>query len=476
LASAHQLNLMKMYMDNEIKRLKNYAEAEKYYRNQTNCSLPSKYEAELQRRYPRLRANYCRPVIDTMAGRLKVTNVRCEDKKTAAYLQDVWRKNKMDKYSLKNLKQAIKLGDSFILVWPDDENKTSKITVLDPATCFPMYADDDGTMLWFKRQWVGFDKDGNPAAFKFIYYPDRVERFIYKVSAVQILEKTSLSQLAVANWEDYTEDGLPASYNHSCGIPFVHFANRADECPFGESELQDVFGLQDALNIQLHILMNVGEFSGFMQGVITGVVKQDFETDENGDPIIRMTAGDFLTISDTEARAYMLPQSSPDGVISVIDETIDVIAETTLTPRSALEASAGNAITSGYALSKAEAPLIRKCEEGQTNFGCSYEEVFSLVIQQARIMGISEVAEIDAYPEWMPLTDESPTDKLTRAQENAIYVEQKVVSRQYVQRELGLTQDEIDKILDEIKQEDEAAIDRAIGGMIHGSGELEDED
>jgi hypothetical protein len=326
-------------------------------------------------------------------------------------------------------------------------------------------------MLYFKRQWVGFDEQGIPTAYKYVYYSDRVEMFYNKINNNELIRATSASYLASANWMPYPNKD-EYIINHPYGIPFVHFANRPDESPYGESELHDIYGLQDAINTQLHVLANVGELCGYKQGIFTGVTQEDFpEKTIDGNPSLKMMAGDFLAFQRDETKAYMLDQSTPDGVLSVINSLIDRVADVSLTPRSSLESDSGGTASSGYALSKIEAPLIRKCEEGQVIFGSCYEDVFRLVISQARKMKVQGIEEVNAYPEWMPLTDESPSDKLAKAQENQVYIDKQVVSRQYVQRELGLTQEEIDAVNKEIAEEQDSELNRIMSGLAHADSQ-----
>ena len=468
----HQLNLEKLNSENEMKRLDEYQKAIKYYENETAQFVAEKIRIKIGERFKELRVNYCDPVVNALVSRLKVTNVRCEDEDVAKYLQSVWRKNKMDRFHIKNMRQAIKLGDSFVLVWPDEINKISKITVLDPSTCFPVYEDDEGTLLWFKRQWLGFNKEGAVTAFKFIYYPDRVERFY----AMPDRTKTSiaLSDFANMTWIEYTEDDQEAIIKHPYGMPFVHFANRPDDSPYGESEIHNIYGLQDAINSQIINLVRIGEFCGAKQGVLKGASPDDFPKDKNGNPMINIDIGDWLVISNPEGSVSSIDQSSPDGVVKILDTLIDKIAEVTRTPKAVLESSDGNA-ASGFALSKVEAPLIAKCNESQVVFGSCYEDVFKLILKQARAMGVSEAKEIDAYAEWLPLTEESPSDKYTKAQEMGIWIDKKVVSRAYARRELGLTNQEIGKIKEELSQETESDIMAAMYGLDHQSDPINDE-
>ena len=161
-------------------------------------------------------------------------------------------------------------------------------------------------------------------------------------------------------------------------------------------------------------------------------------------------------------------------MVKILDTLIDKIAEVTRTPKAVLESSDGNA-ASGFALSKVEAPLIAKCNESQVVFGSCYEDVFKLILKQARAMGVSEAKEIDAYAEWLPLTEESPSDKYTKAQEMGIWIDKKVVSRAYARRELGLTNQEVEKVELEISEETEADIMAAMYGLEHQNDPTNDD-
>ena len=455
----------------ETARLQSYEKATQYYKGVGPFSLPKKLQKAISTRYPHLKGNYCDVIVNAMVSRLTATNVRCEDGSKAKFLQSVWRNNQMDAKNITNMRQAIKLGDSFVLVWPKADKSGSTITVLESDTCFPYYMDDDGTLASFKRQWIGFLPDTKPAAFKYIYYTNRVERYYLALSQKDIDTTTSLALATSANWLPYDLDGEAAVHSHPYGMPFVHFANKKEISPYGTSEQENMYGLQDAINIMLHVLARVGEFSGSKQGVLTGVSKTDFPNkDKDGNPYINLDVGDFLTFVDQEAKAYMLDQTSPDGVVTVIDGFIDNLAITSRTPRSVMDAPDSGTAASGFALAKMEAPLISKCTEAQVVFGAAYEQLFNLITQQSKLMGVegaNGLSDDSAYIEWAPLTDKSPSDKLAEAQTYNIYIDKKVLSTKAVQRELGYTEEEQKKINKEIADFDEDEMNRALMGAAH---------
>ncbi len=460
-------NQKKMEMDalqREERRLRIYREADRYFHGQGKVILPPKFSVSMRARYPKLKANYCKTIVNAMVSKLKVTNVRCEDKQTGDYLQNIWRASKMDARNIKNIRQAVKRGDSFLLVWPDVKTKTSQIHVLDAETCFPFYLDDEGTLLYFKRQFIGFNLKGEPAAFKFIYYHDRLEKFYSPVSVAIMNSGSRVESLSLTNWLPYEEDGFSSVVRHPYGIPIVHFVNNQDESPFGESEISNVLGLNDAINAQLINLMRVGEFCGAKQGIISGVSSGDFPQTSDGKPRIDMNAGDFMAFQNHEAKAWQLDQSTPTGILDIIHELIDLIAQTSRTPKSILEMS-DSGVASGFALSKVEGPMISKCSEAQVVFGSSYEEVFQIILKQAAILRVPNLKDVDAYAEWSPLTEETPQDLLTKAQTLDVYKNMGAISKGYVQRDLGLTEEEIAKINLESASEGESDLDRILAGL-----------
>ncbi|EIW20722.1 MULTISPECIES: phage portal protein [Pelosinus] len=460
-----QLSLMSIIMINEQARLNHYDKCQDYYEGNQPLKVPEKYKKIIETEY-NIKANYCKPIIEAPVSRLKVEGIKCEDKVVNKFLTDIWDNNRMDAKSIKFHRNAVKKGDSFAQVWPKFIHGTDKpigyeIKFLRPDIVFPMYqSDDDESLAWVKKQWLTFDLDGLPMARKDIFYHDRIERYVATVS--HYMGALSLGGYAMLQWQGYNQDGFEPILKNPYGIiPIVHFKNREDDCPFGTTELEDAFTLQDGINKLIIDLMRTSDFQAFKQRYISGADEDSFEIDEKtGKRTVQSNPGDVWLLPE-ESKVGDLEAADPKGILESIDKLIDLLAEVTRTPRNILQDSAGSA-SSGFALQKVEQPLIDKVQEMQISFGNSYEDINKILMT----MGIhhKEIAKIEKTETiWKELTQTSPADKLTIAQERQVKKQNKVISAAEWQRLEGYTEEEIDNINAEIAAETELATADTLG-------------
>ena len=470
----------KWLQDEEEARMQYYETCQKYYEGNQPLKVPEKYRAIINQAY-NIKANYCDAIVNAPVARLKIDGISCEDEETLTALTDVCKYNRMDAKSIKLHRNAIKKGDSFAQVWPHFPKGSKipdryEIKFLSPEVCLPIYATDDAeSMLFLRKQWISFDASGQPVAHKWLFYPDRIERFYFLVS--KSTTSMTLNDYARATWMPDETDGFPAVLSNPYGmIPIVHFRNLEDESPFGTSELHNAMPVQDGINKLIIDLLRTDDFQAFKQRYVLGVEEEEIPLNsETGKRELASNPGDVwrFTGGPQETMVGELAAGDSTSLLADINSLVDHLCSITQTPRTSIQDSQGTA-SSGYALAKIEAPLINKVKEKQISFGNSYEDINKLLIAQMQCHGAltkGEPAETTVL--WANLSSDSPQEKFYEAQRKQILKQNKVISIKRWQQDEGFTEEEITAMQKEITEEGEAAAADLLG---HSFGNVQQVD
>lgn len=463
-----------MLFQNEIARLTNYDKYKNYYDGIQPLMLPAKLKNILQSDYGIL-ANYCVGVVDAPVAKLKIKSIQCDNPDVAKFIKTQFKKNRMDS-KIANLHRGTLIkGDGFISVWPyftkDNKPVRYDITIIRPEEIFPFYSSDDERSLeYVVRQWVGWNSELNrPQAYKWIYFPDRIERYISNSNNITVNMPQSMLLNLYNAWTPYDPDGLGTIIKNPYGIiPIIHFRNKAYDCPFGSSSLENVIPIQDAINKTLVDLMRIVDLQAFSQRIITGIDQESIPKDSSGERKLKAGPDENWVFADSEAKVTELRPTDLKGLLDTLDKLIEQVCSVSKTPKMQFNDQKGNA-SSGFALAKMEAPLIEKCEELQVSFSNGYEDLINLLLVQAQFHGdisFDVIPDIDIN--WNSLIEISPTDALQEAQRLQFLKTNGVISAQEWARLEGYDPIQIKNIQDEIKKENEENMSNVLGHSFTG--------
>ena len=460
-------------LDEEEARMHYYEKCQKYYDGLHKILAPDKY-LDMVRHHYGIRVNYCDPVVEAPVSRLSIEGLSCDDPKTLEALNKVWKYNRMDAKSIKLHRNAIKKGDAFAQVWPHFPAGSItpdryEIKFLTPDIVLPIYESDDSESLTMvRKQWVSFNADGLPMAHKWLFYTDRIERYYYLLN--RNITSMTINDYSRLNWMEDTTDGFPGTIENPYGfIPIIHFRNKEDDSPFGNSELHNAFSIQDGINKLVVDLMRTADFQAFKQRYVTGVEEEELPLNpDTGQRELRSNPGDVWRFGgDGVTNAVTvgeLESADPTGILSSIDKLVDHLSAVTRTPKSSLQDSEGTA-SSGFALSKVEAPLLDKVAEKQISFGNSYEDMNRLLIIMMQYHGdLPHSREIpETSTNWRSSTSESAEEKLYGAQRKQILKQNSVISAKQWALEEGYTEEEIATMQNDIQSESESQTASMLG-------------
>ena len=244
-------------------RWQNYKLYRRYYEGQHELAFATeKFRTTFGQMFKEFSENACRTVVDSLADRLKITGfettkaaitkeqvqiplptpaspqipggqlnrqkVTVQDP-LADQLWKIWKDNKMNRKATKVHKEAMRLGDSYVIVWPQADGEPG-IWPQRGDQCCVRYDDETGDQIELGSK-IWYD-DREKMWYCNLYYPDApITKF--RMSSTQTANVPTFSAHA-DRWEVYEEVDNP--YGR---VPLFHFPNAAT-CEYGYSELKDI--------------------------------------------------------------------------------------------------------------------------------------------------------------------------------------------------------------------------------------------
>jgi hypothetical protein len=305
----------------------------------------------------------------------------------------------MDLRSGEIILEALMLGDSYAMVWPNDEpgDPLDKRPMIYPCSAFETYVaysrEKPGKRIWAAKYW----QDEETGAYRMtLYYPDRIERYSTK-------EKQSTAPAKESAFEPYRgpDSNEPETVVNEWGeVPIFHFANNARRLGYaGQSELKHIIPLQDALNKAVADMLVAMEFSAYRQRWVTGL-------EEVRDPVTQEVINPFNPGADRvwsaplEAKFGEFAQTDLGQFLNVQDSLRSEIARVSATPLHHFMLMTGS-WPSGESLKTAEAPFIAKATDRQISFGNVWEDVIALAL---RMTGASHAHLTTVWKDAAPAT------------------------------------------------------------------------
>jgi hypothetical protein len=266
---------------------------------------------------------------------------------------------------------------------------------------------------------------------KTVYLPGEIRKYI--------MSKTG-------NWEPFQDVGDPTwplpwvdSAGDPLGIPVIEFAN------LGGSEIEQVIGLQNALNKTWLDLIAAADASGFPILAIEyqgeggfGSIQDD--ADIEGADEFRFSPGRAIEVDN--ANVKRLDAANLQPMIETMWTLVQAISGVSRTPAYYLRPVGGGDVPSGEALKQLESGLVKRAQERQLVFGQAWADAFVMAYRVAQTFGPSlpELPDMDIQTVW---TDANVRNELAQAQVGQAYQGLGVPDDTIWQYVLGFTPSEI---------------------------------
>jgi hypothetical protein len=340
------------------------------------------------------RSNFMRLVVDVVEERLRVEGFRLSasaDEQADQDSWDIWQANQMDAESQTAFVEALVKGVSYLSVWAGEPFPT--IAVEDPLQTIVGYVPGTNyrqraaALKVWRDDWTGMDRAN-------VYLPQGTFKFEAERPSEQLASMGAAAAMQSARQSGWRE--LPEEFvsNPLGVIPIIPLRNRSRLLVEGESEIADVFRVQNQINGFLFLLALAGYFGAHRQRWAVGLsLMVDPKTNKPVEPYD--TAIDKLWTSENpDTRFGDFEQTALDGYIKAIEQKVLHIAVTTRTPRHYLIEQGQS--PSGDAIKSAESGLTKKVERKQRTFGEGLEEAVRL----ARLFQGEEDAPVDSEIVW----------------------------------------------------------------------------
>lgn len=347
-----------------------YAELDRYYSGrQPLAFLSPEAKTALGNRFGVMASNIPRLAVTALAERLRITGF------SDAGLWPDWLRNDLDQTSGVAHREALLMGDSFVIVWADRfgrpsvsvESAKQVAVITDPGT---------RQIVAGLKRWE--EKPAN-RTHAVVYLPDRIVRLV----AEQVGTVTPTAFKVV------DEIANPLGV-----VPVVNLRN-TDRIlgDFGGSEIDDLKPLVDSLNKSLADMMVTSEYVGRPRRWATGIeLTEEPVLDENGDPVLDeddqpvmtetnpIPEGHRAMISENhEAKFGQLNAADLGGYEASVRVILGQIMAVSTLPAHYVGVFSDNP-ASADALRAAEASLTARAEARQATFGRSWEQVAKLMI------------------------------------------------------------------------------------------------
>ena len=323
--------------------------------------------------------NFCPLIVEAVEERLNIEGFRYGSDPTAD--KDAWRiwqTAQMDALSQIGHNSSLKLGDSYAIVWGDDDGQP-RISVESARQVIVAYAPGDRTKrVAALKSWI--DEDGKHAT---LFLPD----FVYTYKS---------SESTMAAWVPDAEAGDVWPMPNPLGVvPVVPLTNRPDlDVEFGVSEFLVAIPLQDAINKLSADLLVASEYIAFPQRYVTGL---EIPVDDNGNPVqpFEISLDKLLIAEDPGAKFGTLTAGDLQNYVTALTRFTGDVATLTRTPPHYF--GIGGQFPSGDALKAAETALVAKSRRKMRFYGEAWEEVMALAF---KVLGDPRGDVVDAETIW----------------------------------------------------------------------------
>lgn len=346
-----------------------YDKAQRYYDGDQPVIITSydKKNKQFFALFKEFNDNVCRVPVDAVAERMTVQEfgIQAGAEQAAMDAWELWTANRMKAKSLRVHREALRQGDAYVLVWPDDEG-TIRIYPQRARQMVIWYNEEkDDQIDWAAKWWV---ESANKKIRINLYFPDRIEKY----------EKTAEQDFTLPeSGKSFTSlQAIPHDYGR---VPVFHFANDSDDGMRGRSELEIVMPLQNALNKEFLDMLVGSEYHALPQRWITGLeVMRDPETNKTVKPF-EPGADKVWTVANEQAKFGQFDAASLEQFLKVKDNIRTEVARLTGIPLHYFMVGTGQ-YPSGEALRTSEARLVKKVETRSEDFGDVWEDVMAFAL------------------------------------------------------------------------------------------------
>lgn len=347
----------------------------------------AKYKESFGRLLGPFADNWCKPVVEVAVERLRVQGMDFGSDDDSNEAWSIWQANNLDAWSTMAHREAITCGEAYTLTAPAGPGMAPRITIEHPLQVIVEYGEDDPNVrVAALKKWLG--RDGYLRAT--LYLPDWIHRFRSKEKA---------RRGGRVQWVRLDGDGIIP--NPMGVVPVVPLRNNPTLLGGGQSDLDGVDALNDAINKLVLDMMISSEFAAFPQKIIAGIeVPNDPLTGKPITGAFEMGASRLLTVAAKDGVQWgQFQPADLKNYVNAIDMLLQHLAAQSRTPPHYLIGQIVNA--SGDSLEAAEAGLEEKAHDKTVTFGDGWEETMRVAFRARNAPGdLTRAENMAAETRW----------------------------------------------------------------------------
>ncbi len=419
-----------------------YERPERYYNGEHDLKFATeKFENTFGTLFREFALNLCPVVCDAVRDKLRINSFGVQSSEVAELKNSenfatsvtlvthrVWHRNRMATRAGEVHKEALKTGDAYLIVWPDDLGRACLYP--NRATNISVAYDEDslGRIAFAAKAWRTSDKHIRLN----LLYPDRIERYISKEKSEGALPEAKEFEPFVQSARFSVSSGDAAKQAEACTlnnpygvVPVFHFANNADLGTYGRSELEAAIPVQDGLNKSVLDMLVAMEYSAFRQRWVAGI---EVDYDGEGKAISPFKNGiDNLWVAGKDARFGDFEAAQLDQFLRVKDSFRVDIASVTGTPLHYFLQQVGE-FASGESLKQSGTRFLAKVRDRQESFGQVWADAMSFAL---RIEGNPGTQLLTNWEDPSPMTERERLENLLLKRQLGLPIEQALIEAGY---------------------------------------------
>lgn len=346
------------------------------------------------------RSNFMQLVVDAVEERLQVEGFRLSAETDETADQEswkIWQANQMDAEASSVFIEALVKGFGYLSVWePDTLGGYPTISVEDPCETIVSYV--PGSNFRQRRAALKVWTDDVAGVKRAnVYLPDAIYKFEANTD-INLGGQDKPRWVRLSGGRDVVQNRLNV-------VPIIPIRNRPRVLCEGESELANLYRIQNQINGFLFLLALGGYFGAHKQRWAVGLtIMEDENTGQPREPF-DVDIGKLWVAQNgedgQEVKFGEFSQTDLTGYLKAIEQKVLHIAVISRTPRHYLFQEGQS--PSGDAIKSAESGLVKKVEKKQRPFGEGLEEVMRL----ARRFAGAPDAPVDSEIVWADAQTES---------------------------------------------------------------------
>ena len=354
-------------------------------------------------RYDGFSDNWCRPVVDVEAERIRHTGIKISGNDAAAnLLWEQWRLNDMEMQSSQGFVSTLTTARSFVIVWGDDDGNPMNTWEHSSSVEVEVDPENPRRVIAALKTWVDGDEE-----YATLYTDVEVWKFERPRSTNHsLLELSQAQQDRVfgkpqGGWikrQPATDDTWPV-FNPLGEVPVVEVPNRPILAGDPISEIEGVIPMQDGINLFWAYLFVAADYASMPARVVTGqgppmipiLDEAGKKIGEKPIAIADLAEKRLLYLTGADAKISQWDAARLDVFTDVIDVAVGHIASQTRTPPTYLVSKTGMSNVSSDGLTASETGLTKKVLEFQEHATPAMRKIHRL---NALVMGDRPLANL----------------------------------------------------------------------------------